>query len=278
MSVFLAILLWTLLGVSLATRTEASLRSRARTSTELLRRDLRVWLQRGGASRLETAEKVGEQSIDKLNDNNSQEDDTNEKIIEALLVKQKRLEGENRGLRKQLEEARNKKSSSISPGASQELLAQLAAEKNHTALLQAQASVREQEIRNLKQSLTKAKKALLQSVDAETSDSGAGKEAQSQALTDAHNENAKLKAKLSEVESRRQALQTSVSHLQGALNMSLIAVSEAEHQLSKDAAEAKDPSLIAAKKEIEHLRSENQKLKVAGHTLMEKFDQLRARR
>jgi chromosome segregation ATPase len=276
MLVLSAALLWMLFGVSSAARTEAALQSRARSSTQALRSDLRVWLQRGGASRLEAAEKVGEQSIDKLNDSNSQEDDTNEKIIEALLVKQKRLEGENRGLRKQLQAM--KSSGSTSSGASQELLAQLEVEKNQSVMLQAQVSAKDQEIRTLKQSLNKAKKALLQSVDGETSDSGAAKETQSQALTDAHAENTKLRAKLREVEGRRQALQASVSHLQGALNMSLIAVSEAEHQLSKDASEAKDPSLTAAKKEIQQLRSENQKLKTAGHTLMEKFDQLRARR
>jgi len=234
-------------------------------------------LQRGGASRLEAEEKAGEKSIDKLNDNNSQEDDTNdtnEKIIEALLVKQKRLEGENRALRKQLNEVQ---SHGNVPGASQELLAQLRAEKNQTAFLQAQDDAREKEILSLKQSLNKAKKALLQSVDAEAVDSGAAKEAQSQALSDAHAENIRLAAKLREVEGRRQALQTSVSHLQGVLNMSLIAVNQAEHQLSKDAAEAKDVALVAAKKEIKQLQNENMKLKLAGHTLMEKFDQLRAR-
>merc|ERR1719443_2839138 len=100
MSLLSAALLCTLFGASLATST--GLRSQARSQTQLLRRDLKVWLQRGGASRLEAEEKVGEQLVDKANDNNSQEDDTNEKIIEALLVKQKRLEGENRALRKQL--------------------------------------------------------------------------------------------------------------------------------------------------------------------------------
>lgn len=274
MMVLFARVLWIFLGVSVATRTAS--RSQARSSTELLRADLRTWLQRGGASRLEAEEKAGEQSVDKLNDNNSQEDDTNdtnEKIIEALLVKQKRLEGENRALRKQLNEVQ---SHGNVPGASQELLAQLRAEKNQTAFLQAQDDAREKEILSLKQSLNKAKKALLQSVDGEAADSGASKEAQSQALSDARAENTRLAAKVREVEGRRQALQTSVSHLQGVLNMSLVAVNQAERQLSKDAGQAKDGALTAARQEIKQLQTENKKLKVAGHTLMEKFDELRA--
>lgn len=262
-----------LLGVSVATCTAT--RSQARSSTELLRRDLRQWLQRGGASRLEAEEKAGERSVDKMSDN-SQEDDTNEKIIEALLVKQKRLEGENRALRNQLKEVQSSQTVTGS-GASQELLAQLQVSQNQTASLRSQASVREKEILTLKQSLNKAKKALLQSVDAEAADSGAGKEAQSEALAEAHAENARLAAKLRVVEGRRQALQTSVSHLQLLLNTSLVAVNQAEHQLSKDAVEAKDSSLSAAQKEIKQLQTENMKLKLAGHTLMEKFDQLRAR-
>lgn len=278
MSLLSAALLCTLFGATLATST--GLRSQARSQTQLLRRDLKVWLQKGGATRLEEEEKFGEQLVDKSGDSSAQEDDTNEKIIEALLVKQKRLEGENKGLRKQLQEAQSCRKStsaanSADADASQEVLRQLWAERNKTALLQDQAAKKEEAIRNLRQSLNKAKKALLQSVDGEAAESNAVKDTQSQALMDAQTQNAKLAKKLHEVEGRRQALQGAVSHLQGALNMSLIAVSQAEHLVSKDESETKDPSLSAAKREIEQLRSENRKLKVAGHTLMEKFDQLR---
>lgn len=272
-----------LLHGSLAVASRSGARQKAAQS---LRRDLRVWLARGGATALEAEEKIGERQAT-VDAGQQQEDDTNEKIIEALLVKQKRLEGQNRALRAELDKAHAQLRGTGSvgtaavqdKGALQALQARLAAEQNKTAALQADVRKGDEEARGLRQSLAKAKRALLQSVDAESAADSAAAGAQSQALAAANAQNAKLTTELHQEEARRRTLQASVTQLQVALNQSLVAVGEAQHQLAgAGAANAVDERIEKAQRQIADLQKENMKLKIAGHTLMQKFDELRKRR